>query len=228
MRRCFVSQLYSELIAVEVGVVAGVIGFAWFDAGGGRHPDDGDEGTQAESHVGMGEGHRNSHQISEERVEMLALDGGVLGLEFAGEAEAAANGEAQQQKAEAGDDHRRDVEGDREGVHLFFKHIRGEEGQQRQAEEEEEIGIEDELIGLLGAVDQVVMIYPIYPRKCKGDGIDGEDWENRVEPGDSVLAGNFELKHHDGDDDGDDSVGEGFKACWRGQVMARHGFVSLL
>jgi hypothetical protein len=31
-----------------------------------------------------------------------------------------------------------------------------------------------------------------------------------------------ELEHHDGDDDGDDSVGEGFEAGW-GAGEVRHG-----
>ena len=40
-----------------------------------------------------------------------------------------------------------------------------------------------------------------------------------MESGEAVLVGNLELEHHDGDDDGDDSIGEGFEASWRGDVM---------
>jgi hypothetical protein len=36
-------------------------------------------------------------------------------------------------------------------------------------------------------------------------------------------VGDLELEHHDGDDDGDDSVGEGFETGWGGDVMG-HGF----
>ena len=41
-----------------------------------------------------------------------------------------------------------------------------------------------------------------------------------AETGEAVLVGDFELEHHDGDDDGDDSVGEGFEAGWGGDVWA--------
>ena len=58
-------------------------------------------------------------------------------------AQAAADGQAQEQEAEACHDHGGDVEGDREGVHLLFEDVGGEEGKQREAEEEAEVGVED-------------------------------------------------------------------------------------
>ena len=50
----------------------------------------------------------------------------------------------------------------------------------------------------------------------EGEGVDGEGREHGVEAGEAVLVWDLELEHHDGDDDGDDSVGEGFEAGWSG------------
>ena len=57
------------------------------------------------------------------------------------------------------------------------------------------------------------------PVKCEGDEIEAQRGENGAEARNAVLVGDLELEHHDGDDDGDDSVGEGFEAGWGEDVM---------
>jgi hypothetical protein len=208
---------------VVVGRMPGRILFAGFDAGGGCDPDDGDEGDQAKRHERMLEGERDRYNVDEEGEPVLALDGSVFGVKFACVAQAAADGQTEKEKTEASHDHGRDVNGDREGVHLLFENVRGEEGEQREAEEEAEVGVEDEVIGLFGAVNEVVMVDPIDPDEGKGDEVKAEGGENGANTGEAVLVGDLELKHHDGDDDGDDSVGEGFEAGWGRDVMG-HGF----
>jgi hypothetical protein len=193
--------------------------FAGFDAGGGGNPDDTDGGDEAKCQARMLEGEGDRNEIDEERKIVFALDGGVLGFQFARVAQAAADGQTQEKKAEASQDHGRDVDGDREGVHLLFEDIGGKEGEQRQAEEEAEIGVEDTLVGLFGSVDEVVMVYPVNADKSEGNEIETQRGENGTKAGEAFLLGNFELEHHDGDDDGDDSVGEGFEAGWGGDVM---------
>ncbi len=190
-----------------------------FYAGGGGDPDDGDEGDEAKCHVRMLEGERDRDEIDEEGKIVFALDGGVLGFQFARVAQTAADGKAQEEEAEAGQDHGRDVDGDREGVHLLFEDIGGKEGEQREAEEEAEVGVEDTLVGLFGAVDEVVVVDPVNADESEGDEIEGQGGENGAEAGEAFLVGNLELEHHDGDDDGDDSVGEGFEAGWSGDVV---------
>ena len=152
--------------------------------------------------------------IDKEGEPVLSLDGFVFCLEPASVAQTAADGQSQKEKTEAGDDHGRDVEGDRKRVHLLLEHVGGEEGQQRQAEEEAQIGIEDQLVGLFGTVKELVVIDPVDADEGKGDEIQHERGKNSAETGEAVLMGNLELEHHDGDDDGDDSVGEGFEAGW--------------
>jgi hypothetical protein len=202
-----------------LGAVVRRVFFAGFDAGSGGNPDNGDEGDEAKCHLRMLESERDRDEIDEERKIVFALDGGVLRFEFACVAQTAADRQTQEEEAEAGQNHRRDVDGDRKGVHLLFKDIRGKEGEQREAEEEAEVGVEDTFVGLFGAMDQVVVIDPINASESKGDQIEAERGENGAKAGEAVLAGNLEFQHHDGDDDRDHSVGEGFEAGWGGDGM---------
>ena len=165
---------------------------------------------------------RDRHDIDEEGEPVFTHDRGVFRFELSCVAQTAADSQAQKKEAETSEDHGRDVNGDREGVHLLFEDVGGEERQQREAEEEAEIGIEDEFVRLFGAVDEVVVVDPVNAGEGKGDEIEAKCRENRAEAVEAVLMGHFELKHHDGDDDGDDSVGEGFEAGWGGDVMG-HG-----
>ena len=92
---------------------------------------------------------------------------------------------------------------------------RGGEGEEREAEEEGEVGPEDAVGDVLEVVDEVVVVDPVDAGLDEAEEIDGEEREEGVEAvevGD-VFGGDVELEHHDGDDDGDDSVGEGFEAA---------------
>jgi len=141
--------------------------FAGFDTGGGGDPDDGDEGDEAERQVRMLEGERDRHEIDKEGEIVLMFDGFVLRFKFARVAQAATDGKTQKKKAEAGEDHGCDIDGDGEGVNLLLEHVGGEERQQREAEEKAEVGVEDELVRLFGALDEVVVVDPIDPSKPK-------------------------------------------------------------
>jgi hypothetical protein len=54
------------------------------------------------------------------------------------------------------------------------------------------------------------MVDPVNGSEGKGDEIETQGGENGVEAGEAILMGDLQFEHHDGDDDGDDSVGEGF------------------
>jgi hypothetical protein len=208
----------------KLGTFAGRKFFARFYAGGGSNPNDGDEGDEAKRQAWMLEGERDSDEIDEEGKVVFALDGGVFRFQFSRVAQAAADGQPKKEKAEAGQDHGGDVDGDGEGVHLLFEDVGGKEREQREAEEEAEVGVEDTLVSLFGAVDEVVMVDPVNPHEGEGDEIEAEGGENGAETGEAVLVGNLEFEHHDGDDDGDDSVREGLEASWGGSVMG-HGWL---
>ena len=73
------------------------------------------------------------------------------------------------------------------------------------------------------------MIDPVNASEGKGDEIEGQGGENGAEAGEAILMGDLQFEHHDGDDDGDDSVGEGFEAGWCEDAMGhgRQSFVGL-
>ena len=60
-----------------------------------------------------------------------------------------------------------------------------------------------------------MVVHPVNADEGKGQQVDGKGRDDGEQAGEAVLAGDFELEHHDGDDDGDDSVGEGFEAARR-------------
>jgi hypothetical protein len=155
-------------------MVMGRILFAVFDAGGGGDPDDSDEGDQAKRYLRVLERERNRHEIDEQGEPVFAFDGFVLLLKLARMAQTASDGQTQEEKAEASQDHGRDVDGDRERVHIFDEDVGGGEGQQREAEEKAKVGIEDKLVSLIGAMDEVVMINPIDPDEGKRDEIEAQ------------------------------------------------------
>ena len=196
---------------------------AGFDACGGGYPDDGNEGSEAERDARVLEGDGNGDEIDEKGEPVFALDCCIFCFKFAGVTEAPADGEVQAEEAEAGDDHRRDVNSDREGVHLLVEHIGSEERQKGETEEKGQICVKDELVDLFGAVDELVVVDPVNAGEGEGDEIEAEGGENGAQAFEPVLVGNFEFEHHDGDDDGDDSVGEGLKAGWFEEVVGHGG-----
>jgi hypothetical protein len=68
-------------------------------------------------------------------------------------------------------------------------------------------------------VDEVVVIDPVERSEGEGDRVDTEGGEYGVKTGDAILMRNLELQHHDGDDDSDDAVREGFEAGRAGDVV---------
>lgn len=165
---------------------------------------------------------RDGDEVESEAGIVLALGGDVFGLEPSGLFEQAADGETQQEEGDAGDDHGGGIECDRERVSVLFDDVAGEEGQERGREEEGEVGVENAVVGLLGAVDEVMVVYPVDTDEGEGEEVDEEDGGDFEETGGPVLFGDFELEDHDGDDDGEDSVGEGFEARG-GEELFGHG-----
>jgi len=63
-----------------------------------------------------------------------------------------------------------------------------------------------------------VVVDPVDGGEGEGEEIEEQRGDDGAEAGRAVCVGNLELEHHDGDDDGDDAVGEGFEAGgWGGR-----------
>ena len=60
------------------------------------------------------------------------------------------------------------------------------------------------------------MVDPIDAGEDEGQKVYGESGQNAEEAGGAISFGNVKLQHHDGDDDGDDTVGKRFKTAGSG------------
>ncbi len=145
------------------------------EAGGRDDPHDGDEGNGCERKPGVEVRERNRDEVEAEAGVVFALGGDVFLVECSCELEQAADGEAHKEKADAGQNHGGRVERYREGVGLLFDDVGGEEGEQRDAEEESEVGIEDTGVGSLDATDEVVVIDPVNAGEREAEQIDEEN-----------------------------------------------------
>ena len=65
-----------------------------------------------------------------------------------------------------------------------------------------------------------MVVDPVNSGEGKGDEVEAQRGKDGAKAGESVLVRDLEFEHHDGDDDGDDSVGEGFETSWGGDVMS--------
>lgn len=77
-----------------------------------------------------------------------------------------------------------------------------------------EIGPERRSIDALGGVEEVVMIVPVDGDHDEAEDIAQEDRKNGAESGESGTVRRFHFEDHDGDDDGEDAVAEGFEAVF--------------
>lgn len=192
----------------------------------GEDPDEGDDGVEEHGGSGVQTGDREGEDVEAEGDPVFALGGGAAMGVLAGEAEAALNGETQQHESGACGEKGRGVEDDGEAVAILLKHPGGEVGEKRGAEKKEEVAVEDATVYLLNAADEQMVIDPIDAGEGEGKDVDEEDRKDGVEAGGAVLMRNFELEHHNGDDDGEDAIGEGFEAAGGeadGMDDGRHG-----
>lgn len=106
------------------------------------------------------------------------------------------------------------VERDGPGSEVVVAHPRRGEGNQREPEKEMEIGPENRSADALRGVEQVVMIVPIDGNHDEAEDVAQEVGNDRPERGESGCLRRFHFKDHDGDDDGEDAVAEGFETVF--------------
>jgi len=111
------------------------------------------------------------------------------------------------------------VKGGGKGGELILSHPGGREREKGEPEEEVEVGPEDGGGYAVGGVEEVVVVIPVDADVDEAEEVAEEDGKQAGEGGEVGSAGDLEFEHHDGDDDGEDTVTEGFEAVFR------HGFV---
>jgi hypothetical protein len=62
----------------------------------------------------------------------------------------------------------------------------------------------------LAGMQQMMMVVPVDPDVDEAQDIAQENRDQGYERAQGLAVRDFELQHHDGDDDGDDAVAEGF------------------
>ncbi len=195
-------RLQGELARIKAAVAHAEVG---------QDPDKGDGGVESDGEGGMKDGDGNGKEIEGEREPVFALGRDVDDSALLCKAETVIDGKTKKHEREAGGEQGQGVEDDGEAVSLFFEHPGGEVGKQRSAEEEEEVAVQNASVHDLGAADEQVVIDPIDADKGEGEDVDKEDGENGTEAGGTVCRRNLQLEHHDGDDDGEDAIGEGLE-----------------
>ena len=83
-----------------------------------------------------------------------------------------------------------------------------------EREEEDEVGPEDAVADRLHLVDEVVVVDPVDADLDEGEQVEEDGGEDGAQASHAILRRHLELEHHDGDDDGDDAVGEGLETGW--------------
>ncbi len=108
------------------------------------------------------------------------------------------------------------VKGHRGGGELGFRRPGRGEGQQRQTEQQDEIGPEHRAVDRFDHIEQVVVVVPVDRHVGEADDI-GEESRPKLRQRRKILAmGRLQLQNHDGDDDGDHAIRK------RLQPFARH------
>ena len=109
---------------------------------------------------------------------------GELGLrvEFGVAPAMAADGEGEELEGEPATEQGRGVERDREAVVTLLDKVIGEEGYEREEEEQAQVGPEDERVDQLQAVDEVVVVDPVNAGEGERDEINGERGQDGEQP----------------------------------------------
>ena len=90
-------------------------------------------------------------------------------------------------------------------------HPGGGERHQRDPEQQVQVGPQDRPGDRLHRVQHMVMVVPVDADVDEAQHIAQEDRQQRPQVGEGGPVRDLQLEHHDGDDDGDDAVAEGFQ-----------------
>ena len=116
------------------------------------------------------------------------------------------------QYANAGHQQDDTVDGDRPGGEAVVAHPVRPEREQRQPEQQVQVGPQDPAVDVAGRVQQVVVVVPVDAQVHEAQHVAQEERRERTQRIEVGPVRDPQLEHHDRDDDGDDAVAEGFHA----------------
>src|ERR1017187_3766145 len=186
------------------------IGEDAFDAGVGGEPEEGDEDKEGVGDPGGDEGEGDGEEVAEggEFTFPVVADGG--GEEGVG-ALLLDDGALQNVVGDGGHEEDEAVDGGGYRSEMVFADPRGGEREKREPEKQVEVRPEDAAADAFGGLEEVVMVVPINADVDEAQDVAEEDGQERFQGGEVGGVRDFQFQHHDGDDDGEDAVAEGFE-----------------
>ena len=87
----------------------------------------------------------------------------------------------------------------------------GGERKQRQPEQQMQVRPQNAAADVFGGMEQVVMVVPVDADVDEAQHVAQEHREQRLQRGQIGAVRHLQFQHHDGDDDGEHAVAEGFQ-----------------
>ena len=106
------------------------------------------------------------------------------------------------------------IDTDRQALAIMRTHPGRGKGNERQPEQQMQIGPQDAAVHTLGGLEHVVMIAPVNADIDEAQGIDQHMRQHRQQRGQGGFFGDLKFKDHDGDDDRNHTIGECFRASF--------------
>lgn len=186
---------------------------AGFDAAVGNEPDDGDDYEAECGDPRADEGQRNRRNVNGDGEFAFAVAANGLS-QSGGLAMQSEEGPDEDVVGDGSEEEDDSVEGDGPRGEMIVPHPCGGEGNKRKPEEEMKIGPEGGSVDVLNSVEQVMMIAPVNANEYEAEDVAEKNWKDRAKRFERAAAWRFHLEDHDGDDDGEDAVAEGFEAVF--------------
>jgi hypothetical protein len=181
-----------------------------FDAGVGGEPEEGDGDEEGVGEPGVDEGEGDGEEVERGRefAFPVVADGG--GEEGVG-ALLFDDGGLQNVVGDGGHEEDEAVDGGGYLPEMVFADPGGGEREKREPEKQVEVRPEDAAADVFGGLEEVVMVVPVDADVDETEDVAEEDGQERFQCGEVGGVRDFQFQHHDGDDDREDAVAEGFE-----------------
>jgi hypothetical protein len=181
-----------------------------FDAAVGDEPEEGDEDEEGvgDQRADKGEGDGEKVAGGGEFSFPVVADGGgeegVRALLFD-------DGALQNVVGDGGHEEDEAVDGGGDRGEMVFVDKGGGKREKGEPEKQVEVCPEDAAGDAFGGLEKVMMIVPVNADVDEAQDVAEEDGQDRFQFGEVGPVRDFQFQHHDGDDDGEDTVAEGFE-----------------
>ena len=97
---------------------------------------------------------------------------------------------------------------------MVLAHPSGDERDQREPEEQVQVGPEDLPVHAGSGLEQVVVVVPIDAEEDVAQHVGEKEGQDRPQRRQVAAVRRLKVEHHDGDEDGDHAVAERFEAAF--------------